>query len=116
MSEGLRHKGRGRDLLGCPGKHWTYRSVPYPPSHPPEWGGTDDSYSHPQRKNSRVWGGVLSLGLWREFGLSWITAVNWVEILRKGRETAKENMFRLPLPLTTNQLGVANRTALEPWR
>lgn len=42
-----------------------------------------------------VWGRVLFLGLWIQFGLSWVTDVGLVEILRKGRETVKENMSNL---------------------
>ena len=38
-----------------------------------------------------------------------------MKILRMGRETVRENMSSPSLPLTTNQLGVANRTALELW-
>ena len=35
---------------------------------------------------------VLCLGLWVHFSLSWVTGMGSVEILRKGRETVKENM------------------------
>ena len=49
--------------------------------------------------------------VWFELGLQLWTG--WK--LTKAWETIKENTSSLPLPLTTHQLGVADRTALEPW-
>lgn len=63
-----------------------------------------------------VWGGVLSLKCWLEFGLSWGYSCGLGGNIRKDREAVKQNMSSLPLGLTTNQLGEANRTTLKPRR
>lgn len=60
-------------------------------------------------------GGVLSLEFLVQAGLSWGYSHELSENFKKGQGGLKENISSLPLPLTTNQLGVANRTVLEPW-
>lgn len=120
LSMGLRHKGnsRGKGLPQAALNSLALQVCAVSLSQAPELGGTNDSYSHSQGRTVLcVWRGVLPSRPWIEFGLSW--GYSWgyrVGILRKARETGEENMSSLLLPLTTNQLGVASRTASESWQ
>lgn len=87
LSVGPRHEVRGRDkrilqaALVSTGPTGLCNSSSHPLS------GVEPMIHVPipkVRAAKCVWGGVLFLGLWIRFSLSWVTDVGSVEILRKG--------------------------------